>query len=32
MNTSALKVVDNAIVGYGRRVLRIRGELPGEGG
>jgi hypothetical protein len=26
MNTSPLKVVDNAIVGYGRTVLQIRGE------
>ncbi len=26
MNTSPMKVVDNAIVGYGRTVLQIRGE------
>jgi hypothetical protein len=30
MNTSATKVVDNAIVGYGRTVLKIRDERPDE--
>ena len=31
MNTSVTKVVDNAIVGYGRTVLKIRGERTEEG-